>query len=63
MQALAANQGVCVVFCPAGPVMEYMPNKVLQVPTTPEELLAWAKVNPNSSSMPARPIPAPAASF
>jgi putative spermidine/putrescine transport system substrate-binding protein len=47
MQGLAANQGVCIVFCPAGPVMEYMPDKVKQVPTTAEELLAWAKANPN----------------
>jgi putative spermidine/putrescine transport system substrate-binding protein len=47
MQSLAANQGVCVVFCPAGPVMEYMPDKVKQVPGTAEELLAWAKANPN----------------
>jgi putative spermidine/putrescine transport system substrate-binding protein len=47
MQGLAANQGVCVVFCPAGPVMEYMPEKVKQVPSTAEELLAWAKANPN----------------
>src|SRR6185437_3679140 len=28
MQQLASNQGVCIVFCPAGPVMEYMPEKV-----------------------------------
>jgi putative spermidine/putrescine transport system substrate-binding protein len=47
MQGLAANQGVCIVFCPAGPVMEYMPDKVKQVPGTAEELLAWAKANPN----------------
>ena len=47
MQALASNQGVCIVFCPAGPVMEYMPDKVKQVPSTAEELLAWAKANPN----------------
>ena len=47
MQGLASNQGVCIVFCPAGPVMEYMPDKVKQVPTTAEELLAWAKANPN----------------
>ena len=47
MQGLASNQGVCIVFCPAGPVMEYMPNKVKQVPQTAEELLAWAKANPN----------------
>ena len=47
MQGLAANQGVCIVFCPAGPVIEYMPDKVKQVPSTAEELLAWAKANPN----------------
>jgi putative spermidine/putrescine transport system substrate-binding protein len=47
MQGLASNQGVCIVFCPAGPVMEYMPDKVKQVPQTAEELLAWAKANPN----------------
>lgn len=47
MQALASNQGVCIVFCPAGPVLEYMPDRVKQVPTTAEELLAWAKANPN----------------
>jgi putative spermidine/putrescine transport system substrate-binding protein len=47
MQALAVNQGVCVSFCEAGPVMEYMPGKVKQVPATAEELLAWAKANPN----------------
>lgn len=47
MQGLASNQGVCVVFCPAGPLLEYMPAKVATPPTTPEELLAWAKQNPN----------------
>ena len=47
MQSLAAGQGVCVVFCPAGPVIEYMPDNVKQVPSTAEELLAWAKANPN----------------
>ena len=46
MQALAANQGLCVVFCPAGPELQYNPDKVKQVPTTPAELLAWAKQNP-----------------
>jgi putative spermidine/putrescine transport system substrate-binding protein len=47
MQGLASNQGVCIVFCPAGPVMEYMPARVKQVPSSAEELLAWAKANPN----------------
>lgn len=46
MQGLAANQGVCVTFCPAGPLLEYMPEKVKTPPTTPAELLEWAKANP-----------------
>jgi putative spermidine/putrescine transport system substrate-binding protein len=47
MQELAQNQGVEVVFMPAGPLLEYNPAKVKQVPTTPSELLAWCKANPN----------------
>ena len=45
--ALPQNQGVCIVFCPAGPLLEYIPDRVKNVPTTAEELLAWAKQNPN----------------
>ncbi len=47
MQELAQQQGVEVVFMPAGPLLEYNPGKVKQVPTTPQELLAWCKANPN----------------
>lgn len=47
MQGMAQNQGVCIVFCQAGPLLEYMPDKVKSVPRTAEELLAWAKANPN----------------
>jgi putative spermidine/putrescine transport system substrate-binding protein len=47
MQDLASNQGICIVFCPAGPILEYMPDRVKQAPSTAEELLAWAKTNPN----------------
>jgi putative spermidine/putrescine transport system substrate-binding protein len=32
---------------PAGPLLEYNPAKVKQPPTTPAELLAWCKANPN----------------
>ena len=28
MQALAENQGVCVSYCPGGPLLEYMPDMV-----------------------------------
>ncbi len=34
-------------FMPAGPLLEYNPDKVKQPPTTPAELLAWCKANPN----------------
>jgi putative spermidine/putrescine transport system substrate-binding protein len=47
MQELAQNQGIEVVFMPAGPLLEYNPAKVKQVPATPQELLAWCKANPN----------------
>ena len=32
---------------PAGPLLEYNPDKVKTPPTTPQELLAWCKANPN----------------
>jgi putative spermidine/putrescine transport system substrate-binding protein len=47
MQALANNQGVTIVFCQAGPLLEYHPDRVKQVPTTAEELLDWARQNKN----------------
>jgi putative spermidine/putrescine transport system substrate-binding protein len=47
MQGLAKGQGVVVTYYPSGPLLEYMPDRVPQPPTTAEELLAWAKANPN----------------
>lgn len=47
MQAIAAGQGVIVITSPGGPILEYNPDKVKTPPTTAEELLAWAKANPN----------------
>ncbi|HVE89838.1 MAG TPA: extracellular solute-binding protein [Burkholderiaceae bacterium] len=46
MQELAQNQALTVTFMPAGPLLEYNPAKVKQVPTTPQELLAYCKANP-----------------
>jgi putative spermidine/putrescine transport system substrate-binding protein len=46
MQALAENQAVCVVFCPAGPIIEYMPDAVKVPPKTAQELLDWSKAHP-----------------
>ncbi len=47
MQELARNQALAVVFMPAGPLLEFNPEKVQHAPTTPQELLAWCKANPN----------------
>src|SRR5947199_8903333 len=47
MNDVAQNQALVVTFMPAGPLLEYNPAKVKQVPTTPQELLAWCKANPN----------------
>ncbi|GMU70833.1 MAG: extracellular solute-binding protein [Burkholderiales bacterium] len=47
MQKLASDRGITVTFMPAGPLVEYNPAKVKQPPTTPAELLAWCKANPN----------------
>lgn len=46
MQGLAMNQAVCVVFCPAGPLLEYMPDAVKTPPKSPAALLEWAKAHP-----------------
>lgn len=42
-----AGFGTVVNYYPSGPLLEYMPDRVKQVPTSAEELLAWAKANPN----------------
>src|SRR5450759_764932 len=47
MQDLAQDHGLVVTFMPAGPLVEYNPDKVKTPPTTPAELLAWCKANPN----------------
>jgi len=46
MQTLAQDQGVVVTYYPSGPLLEYNPSVVTTPPTTPDELLAWAKANP-----------------
>ncbi len=45
MQGLARDQGVIVSYYPSGPLLEYMPDRVKTVPSTAEELLAWARQN------------------
>ena len=47
MQDLAQGYGLEVTYMPAGPLLEYNPAKVTEVPKTPEQLLAWCKAHPN----------------
>lgn len=46
MQGMGQGKGVVVSYYPSGPLLEYMPDKVAKVPTTAEELLAYARENP-----------------
>lgn len=46
MQGLAQDKAVCVVFCPAGPIIQYMPDAVQTPPKTAQGLLDWAKAHP-----------------
>jgi putative spermidine/putrescine transport system substrate-binding protein len=46
MQGLAQGYGIEIVYYPSGPLIEYNPTKVTTPPTTPQELLAWAKAHP-----------------
>jgi putative spermidine/putrescine transport system substrate-binding protein len=48
MQALAGGCGVETVYYPAGPLLQYDPAVVKDVPKTPAALLAWAKANPDN---------------
>ncbi len=45
MQGMGQGKGVVVSYYPSGPLLEYMPDKVARVPTTAEELLAYAREN------------------
>ena len=38
--------GITLVYCPAGPMFNYNPDKVPNPPKTADDLLAWAKANP-----------------
>jgi putative spermidine/putrescine transport system substrate-binding protein len=47
MHNLGQGNGMCMVYYPSGPLLEYMPDRVKTPPTTTDELLAWCKQNPN----------------
>jgi putative spermidine/putrescine transport system substrate-binding protein len=46
MQKLAGNAGVTITYYPSGPLLEYLPTKVPNPPTSAEQLLAFAKAHP-----------------
>lgn len=46
MQALAQDQAIICSYCPAGPLLEYLPDRIKQPPATAEELLAYTRSNP-----------------
>ena len=47
MHKLGRGHGMCMVYYPSGPLLEYMPAKIKTPPTTAQELLDWTKQNPN----------------
>ncbi|MFY1692656.1 ABC transporter substrate-binding protein [Plantactinospora sp. WMMB782] len=48
MQKLAGDHGVTVTYYPSGPLIEYLPSKVPNPPTTAQGLLDYAKANPGA---------------
>ncbi|GAA3219412.1 extracellular solute-binding protein [Dactylosporangium siamense] len=48
MQKLAGDFGVTVTYYPSGPLIEYLPAKVANPPKSAQELLDFAKANPNT---------------
>ena len=46
-RAQGQGYGVALCYYPSGPLLEFLPERVPQPPTTAEELLAWAKAHPN----------------
>lgn len=41
------GQGIAVAYSPSGPLFEYMPDRVKDVPKTTADLLTWARAHPN----------------
>ncbi|MBF9132465.1 extracellular solute-binding protein [Plantactinospora sp. S1510] len=48
MQKLAGDHGVTVTYYPSGPLIEYLPSKVPNPPTSAPALLEYAKANPGA---------------
>ncbi|GAA3740455.1 extracellular solute-binding protein [Plantactinospora mayteni] len=48
MQKLAGDHGVTITYYPSGPLIEYLPSKVSNPPTSAQALLDYAKANPGA---------------
>lgn len=46
MQEMARGQAFVIDWYPSGPLLEYAPDRVKELPDTPEALLAYCKANP-----------------
>lgn len=46
MQKMAKGQAFVIDWYPSGPLLEYAPDRVKEVPDSAESLLAWCKANP-----------------
>ena len=46
-QNFGKGQGIAVVYTPSGPLFEYAPDRVRDVPRTAADLLGWARAHPN----------------
>jgi len=46
-QNFGKGQGIAVAYTPSGPLFEYAPDRVRDVPKTAADLLAWARAHPN----------------
>jgi putative spermidine/putrescine transport system substrate-binding protein len=44
---LGDGYGIAVTYYPSGPLIEYMPDRVKDVPTSADALLAWCQAHPN----------------
>lgn len=47
LQEQSRGQGMCISYSPYGPLLTYMPDRMKKVPTTADELMAWARENKN----------------
>ena len=61
MQKMARGQAFVIDWYPSGPLLEYAPDRVKDLPDTAEAFLRGARSTPVSSCMPVRPTPARAA--